>query len=279
MTPPLPLLALWLAGPAPEAPGATTVSPATTETSAPTESATATETANAGTAAPAAPVAAPAGAPPGADPNAPPPEPRPPPDGVAAVGSGAQAPLPPPPPPVDPSTISQGPWRGRGWVTLRLTLGGPMGGKRPARADAIAIGGAGEVGWRLANYLGLATGISRQPHDRSRRWIVDEGSGAEVPVLDTGHLTAFDFAIVRGYWPVDGRVQPHVDLGGGLGLLEPPDPDEVVSVGGQIRAGAGLDAWIARTVTLDGGVLYRASFLAGTVGHQLSGYVGIGLHW
>jgi hypothetical protein len=143
----------------------------------------------------------------------------------------------------------------------------------------VAFGGAGELGYRATNWIGIAAGISRQPHDRAKRVVLDPISGDELELIDTGHLTSFDFAIARLYWPLDGRFQPYADVGGGLAVLEPPDPQEAVLVGGHVRGSVGFDAWVARSVTLGAGVLYRASFVDDKIGSQLTGFVGLGLHW
>lgn len=224
--------------------------------------------------------AAVAGPPAGADPNAPPPKPGPPPEGIAAVGGGTQAPLPAPPPPVDPSTIAKGPWRGAGWIALRLTIGGALGGPEyPSASRVVAFGGAGEVGWRISNLLGLAVGLARRPHDQATRTIVDPNTDLEYRVVETGNITQLDFAIARVHWPLDGRLQPYVDAGGGLAIVEPPDPTDDVILGGSIRGSAGFDAWVARTVTLGAGVQYRANMYSGGTGHHLGGYFELGLHW
>jgi hypothetical protein len=216
---------------------------------------------------------------PAPDPNAAPPKPTAPPDGVAAIGSGAQAPLPQPKPPVDPSTIKQGPWRGAGWISLRLTVGGPIGGEFPAKARVVAIGGGGEIGWRVRNYIGVFAGLYRGPHDQGKRVVTDPATGVQLEVLDTGHMTNIDFAVARVFWPLDGRIQPYVDLGGGMAILEPPDPSDPVQLGGHFRGGLGFDAWVARSVTLGFGLIYRANAVDDTVGHHLQGFAGLGLHW
>jgi hypothetical protein len=222
----------------------------------------------------------PAGPPEGADPDAPLPKPGPPPEGVAAVGGGTQAPLPAPLPPVDPSTIAKGPWRGTGWIALRLTVGGPLGGPEyPSGSRVVAFGGAGEVGWRISNLLGVAIGLARRPHDQATRTVVDPSNDLEYRVVENGSITQLDFAIARVHWPLDGRLQPYVDAGGGMAIVEPPDPNEPVILGGSIRGSLGFDAWVARTVTLGAGTQYRANLYGGGTGHHLGGYFELGLHW
>lgn len=282
------LCTLSLAPPDADAPTASeTASAQDSESVSASESAgpdaAASDTASAPATEPAAPAdeeRAAAGPPPGADPNAPPPKPGPPPEGVAAVGGGTQAPLPAPPPPVDPSSIARGPWRGMGWIALRLTIGGPLGGAEyPSASRVVAFGGAGEVGWRINNLLGVAVGLARRPHDQSTRTIVDPQTDLEYRVVENGSITQLDFAIARVHWPLDGRLQPYVDAGGGMAIVEPPDPTEDVILGGTIRGSAGFDAWVARTVTLGAGVQYRANLYSGGTGHHLGGYFELGLHW
>lgn len=201
--------------------------------------------------------------------------------GPATVSVPAQvsAPLPPPLPPVDPATIRRGPWRGVGWVAVHLTLTGPLGGDRPSRPTVLSSGFGFEAGWRLNNVLALGTGVSRQTHERSEEIYVDQITGDRISERSYGELTNFDAVFARGYLPLRGRVQPYLDVGGGIAILEPTDDSIVAIVGGHGRAGVGFDAWIARNLTLGAGVRYRMAALDGAIGHMAQGYFQFGVHW
>ncbi|MFV8756417.1 hypothetical protein ACNOYE_38200 [Nannocystaceae bacterium ST9] len=210
----------------------------------------------------------------GGDPLATPPNPKAhPSEGVYAVGSGPVAPLPPPPPPVPSSAIQKFDWRGVMWLSVRLTVTGPLGGNYPARTGVVALGGGLEGGWRINQIAGLGLGLYRQPHE------VIKTRAFEETVLRRGTMSNWDVAFLRLFAPVRGRVDPYVDLGGGLAFLEPAREGEPLDIGGTLRAGLGFDAWIAKNLTFGVSGLYRASFMSDSIGHAVQGAIDLSVHW
>lgn len=204
-----------------------------------------------------------------------PPDPRArPSEGVYAVGSSGIAPLPPPPPPVSPESIARGRWSGVGWLSVRLVVTGPIAGTAPARPTVVSLGGGAEGGWRIRQWIALGAAFTRQPHEVYRQDIPD----ASATVTYRGYMSAWDVAFLRLYAPVRGRVDPFVDVGGGLAFFEPARERPTV-MGGSVRASVGFEAWVARNLTLGMSGLYRAHFLDDTVGHAWQAAVDFGIHW
>lgn len=218
------------------------------------------------TPAPSTPPAEPAPAPP--DPHARPSE------GVYAVGSSGVAPLPPAPPPVDPSTIRRDGWRGVGWLSLRLLVSGPIYGTAPGRPTVVALGGGAEGGWRIRQWIGIGTGFSRQPHELYRLDVPE----APAVLNRRGYMTAWDIAFLRLYAPVPGRLEPFIDVGGGLSFFDPAR-DRSSLAGGTVRASVGFDAWITRQLTLGLAGIYRVNVVDDTVGHVWQAVIELGVHW
>ncbi len=210
----------------------------------------------------------------GGDPFAPPPNPHAhPSEGVYAVGSGPIAPLPPPPPPVPVSAIPKLEWRGVIWASVRLTVTGPLGGSYPARAGVVALGGAVEGGWRINQIAALGFGVARQPHEQLRQSSFDQ------TVILRGTMSNWDVAFLRLFAPVRGRVDPFVDVGGGMAFLEPAREGERLDIGGTLRASLGFDAWIAKNLTIGASGLYRAAFMGDSIGHSVQGAIDLSVHW
>jgi hypothetical protein len=195
-------------------------------------------------------------------------------EGVYAVGSSGVAPLPPAPPPVDPSTIPRGEWRGIGWLALRLHVTGPVYGEPPGRPTVISLGGGVEGGWRIRQWVGLGAAYSRQAHELYRQDVPD----APAVVTRRGHMSAFDIAFLRFYAPVPGRVEPYIDVGGGMSFFMPARNHPLVA-GGTVRASVGFDAWITRTLTLGVSGIYRLNLIDGTIGHAWQAALEFGFHW
>jgi hypothetical protein len=195
-------------------------------------------------------------------------------EGVHAVGSSGVAPLPPPPPPVPPSTISRGRWSGVGWLSVRLLVSGPIAGDTPARPTVISLGGGAEGGWRIRQWIALGSGFARQPHEVYREDIPD----APAIINYRGYLSTWDVGFLRLYAPVRGRVDPFVDVGGGLAFFDPAR-DRPVLVGATVRASVGFEAWIARNLTLAVTGIYRGNFVDRTIGHSWQAALGFGIHW
>lgn len=202
------------------------------------------------------------------DPHAPPSE------GVYAVGSSGVAPLPPAPPPVDPATIPRGSWRGVMWLSLRLHVAGYIGGDAPARPTVVALGGGAEAGWRIRQWVGLGSSFSQQPHELYREDVPD----APAVVTRRGYMSAWDIAFLRLWAPVDGRVDPYLDVGGGLAFFDPAR-DRPSLVGATVRASLGLDVWVARNLTLGFAGIYRLNLIDSTLGHAWQGAIEFAVHW
>lgn len=236
---------------------------------------------------PTTPAPAPYGTP-GAAPAAPaaPPAPGP---GNMDYGGTMMTPLPPPPPPLDPSAISRGPWRGRGWLALRMSVTGPVGGELGARPSVLSFGGGGDVGWRINNVVGLGTGLSGQIHSRIR---VREVGTNESARFNNG-LLYWDAAFLRLYVPIKHRFQPYMEVGGGLARLNHHAADATGTVvplrsyGGQVRAALGFEAWLTSTFTFGFSGTYRMNAfhdLPGqgpgwSVGHAMQGVIDFAAHW
>jgi hypothetical protein len=204
-----------------------------------------------------------------------PPDPRSrPSEGVYAVGSSGVAPLPPPPPPVPPHTIARGRWSGTGWLSVRLLVNGPIAGVSPARPTVISLGGGAEGGWRIRQWIGLGAAFTRQPHEVYREQVPD----APVIIDYRGYMSAWDIAFIRLFAPVRGRVDPFVDVGGGLAFFNPAR-NRPTELGGTVRASVGFEAWVARNLTLGLSGTYRANFVEDTVGHAWQAALDFGVHW
>jgi hypothetical protein len=212
---------------------------------------------------------------PSGDPAAKPPSPQSrPSEGVYAVGSGPVTPLPPPPAPVPITAIPKLDWRGVIWVSVRVTVTGPIGGTYPAKPSVVSLGGGVEGGWRINQVAALGTGVYRQPHEVIRQTGFDNQD-----IVKRGTMTFWDTAFIRLFAPVRGRVDPFLDLGGGLAFLEPAREGEPMDIGGMARGSVGFDAWLAKNVTLGVSGMYRATFLRDSIGHSVGGAIDFAVHW
>ncbi len=191
-------------------------------------------------------------------------------------------PLPPPPPPEDVSRLRTGPWRGRFWLGMRLSVGGPVGGLPPARGNVVAMGGGVDFGIRINNWLGVGTAMSGQIHDYKTYAI----AGSAYIEGYYGNLFLWDIAFVRAFVPLAGRVQPYLDLG--VGLTSYNRPFGGYQIGGHMRSGVGVDLWLTPNLTLGTGLSYRFlglelrkydGTLSYSAGHILQGIFELGLHW
>ena len=195
------------------------------------------------------------------------------------IPSATQAPLPPPPPPVDPATIAKGPWRGVGWFGLETGIGGPLdaGGDFPSSSRVAAFGWGMHIGFRPQPWLGVGLAFHRQPHDYVEVQIETVDG---VYLTDaTGFLNSWDLLVLRGFLPTAGRIQPWLDLTGGLAVLQPALDGRPGGVGGQFRLGVGVDFWIQQQISLDLSAHYRANTVGGGLGHIARGSLGITFHW
>jgi hypothetical protein len=204
-----------------------------------------------------------------------PPDPRArPSEGVYAIGSSGVAPLPPAPPPVSPSTIRRDSWRGVGWLSVRLHVAGPIAGDTPGRPTVISIGGGAEGGWRIRQWVALGMGFSRQPHESYRAQLLDQSGLTN----RNGYMTAWDLAFLRLYAPVRGRVDPFIEVGGGLAFFDTAR-NRATRLGATVRTSVGFEAWVTRSVTLGVSGIYRANFLDETIGHVWQAGLDLGVHW
>ena len=204
-------------------------------------------------------------------------------------GGETMTPLPPPPAPLDPKKISRGPWRGRAWMGLRMSVTGPVGGEIGARPGVLSLGGGADVGWRINNVLGLGMGVSGQIHSRTR---VREVGTNDTVRFNNGMLY-WDAAFLRVYMPLKRRFQPYIEVGGGLARLNHHAPDASGSVvglrsyGAQVRAALGIEGWVSSTVTIGFSGTYRLNAFKAlpgqgpgwTVGHAMQGVLELGFHW
>ena len=170
-----------------------------------------------------------------------------------------------------------------------MSMTGPVGGEVGARPGVLSLGGGMDVGWRINNVLGLGMGLSGHIHSRVRV--------REVGTLDTERfnngMLYWDAAFLRVFMPLKRRVQPYIEIGGGLARLNHRAGDAtgavvpVRSYGGQVRAAVGVEAWVSNTVTLGFSGTYRLNAfkdLPGqgpgwTIGHAMQGVLELGLHW
>jgi hypothetical protein len=134
-----------------------------------------------------------------------------------------------------------------------------------------------DIGYRAQPWLGVGLGFHRQPHDYVE---VQLQTDTTVFVTDaTGYLNTYDLLILRGFLPVEGRIQPWVDVAGGMAVLQAALAGRPSGVGGQFRLGAGADFWIQQQISLDLSLHYRLNSVGGGPGHLLRGALGITFHW
>jgi hypothetical protein len=159
-------------------------------------------------------------------------------------------------------------------LSVRLIVSGPIAGDSPARPTVVSLGGGAEGGWRIRQWIGLGTSFTRQPHEVYREDVPD----APAIITYRGYMSAWDIAFVRLYAPVRGRVDPFIDVGGGLAFFEPAR-DRPTIMGGTVRASVGFEAWVSRNLTLGLSGVYRANFIDDTVGHAWQAAIDFGVHW
>lgn len=187
------------------------------------------------------------------------------------------APLAPPPPSLDPLLIRRGVWRGHFWVSLQAVISGPLGGTGPAAGGVVATGGAMYIGVRPRPSWGVFTGFALAPHDARPITVVDQHGHFSTRYMTTP-VAQFDIANLRYFVPVRGfRLQPRVDLGAGVFAVA-RTRESGIRAGGGARAGLGADLWLGRNLSLAFDVGYRLRFATASVGHELSGGIGVSVH-
>lgn len=213
---------------------------------------------------------APAPLPPRGPPPPKPSEPR-------AWGGAFDAPLPQAPDPADPSSLRSTPWRGRVWLGVGLAASFPLGGRPPAAGGVIGVAAEADLGFRLNRFLALHTSVSSFAHDAARRTVAVP-DGTVVPEVEIGRITAFDLVTARVFAPVHRRIEPWAEVGLGVGSRRGPFALERQAVG-LVRVGAGVDFWLAPTLTLGVSTIYRTIILGDAVGHGLRAGADFGIHW
>lgn len=196
--------------------------------------------------------------------------------GVGAVGADGFAPLPAPPKPEPAEKVRKGAWRGIGWLDLGLDVAiTPLG--RGDDQRVISLGANLGVGVRLKPAIGLFTSMGTFVNSVERRRH-STSDGAIVVKEDVGRLFVWDVAMLRGFVPVRGRVQPFADVGVGFGVDRLPFTEERRALG-IVRAGVGFDIWLGPTTTLGILATYRLLAAPGDVQHAINFGAALGFHW
>ncbi len=190
--------------------------------------------------------------------------------------AGAPQPLPAPPSAEPASALKPHPWRGKGYFAASLSLAGPLAGEAPARGNVLSLGGGIEAGLRVHELFALGMGLQAQPHAIYESYV--EFSNELALLQSRPTLVTWDFVAARFFVPVRGVVQPFGLVSGGIASYElfPVRPERI---GAHVRAGAGIDYWIAPTVSLELSFDYRAVFLRQTVGHMAQFRSAVVVHW
>ncbi len=198
------------------------------------------------------------------------------PGAVGAVGADGFAPLPAPPKPEPLARVRKGAWRGRGWLELGLDVTfTPLG--RGAEERVISLGAGFGAGYRVLPVLGLFTAMGTFVNSVERRRYA-AGEGDVVLKEDVGRIFVWDVAMLRGFVPVKGRVQPFADLGAGFGIDRLPFTDTRRALP-TMRAGLGVDIWLGPTTTLGVLAIYRLLAAKDDLQHAVSFGVSLGFHW
>jgi hypothetical protein len=195
---------------------------------------------------------------------------------VGAIGGDGLSPLPAPPKPEPKESVRRGAWRGRGWVELGLDVTiTPLG--RGPDLRVVSLGAGVGLGIRLHRAIGLFTAMGTFVNAVERlRFAAGDGSIAVRE--DVGRIFVWDLAVVRAFVPTRGRVQPFVDVGGGVGIDRPPFGDRRRALG-LLRAGLGLDIWLGPTTTLGVNATYRLLGAKHDVKHAIAFGGALGFHW
>jgi hypothetical protein len=133
------------------------------------------------------------------------------------------------------------------------------------------------MGWRVNRFLGLHTAVSSFAHDAGQRTFA-AADGTTLSEIQLGRITAFDVATARVFVPALPRIEPWGEVGLGVGLRRGPFATEREAVG-LTRVGAGVDFWLAPTLTLTASSAYRTVILGDAVGHGLRAGADLGIHW
>lgn len=153
----------------------------------------------------------------------------------------------------------------------------PVRGQGLARGEVVAGVGHLTFGYRPLHWLGLATGFETWVHDADDR-ITEDDFGTAIEARDFGRVFMFDLATVRFFLPGSRRIEPFVDVGGGVGMYRPPFRNDVLGVGSGTVA-LGMEAWLGPTFSLTVGAQYRLLAIRNDVGHLLQFGLGATVHW
>jgi hypothetical protein len=190
---------------------------------------------------------------------------------IGAVGPPGDPPLPPPPPDAPRASVRTGPWRGRGWIGFGL---GATLSPLEQRRDRVLSGGAWlEGGLRLHRHVGLATRLGTYVGSARREDGYDD-DGDRVVVTAVGRVTTWDVARLRLFFPVRRRLEPWVDVGGGLAVEHPPFATSRTLWGTSAQA-IGLDMAVAPRLSVSLFVENRMLLRPGRLREALSVWLAL----
>lgn len=194
---------------------------------------------------------------------------------LGALGDLAGPPLPGPPPDVARARVEQGPWFGRGWVGL--ALGGSLSPIDRKAGRALALGAYLEGGLRLHRHVGLATRLGTYVGSVGRADGYD-ANGERVLVTSAGRTTTWDAARLRAILPVRRRLEPWLEVGGGLAVERPPFASTRRAWGSFVSA-VGLGIWVAPRITLQLAVEHRLLPRPGELRQSMAGWLALQVHF
>ncbi|MCB9749653.1 MAG: hypothetical protein H6713_06550 [Myxococcales bacterium] len=169
------------------------------------------------------------------------------------------------------------------WLALRLGATFGVGGDRPARAMLVSPTGGFDLGYRVNDHVSIGTGISGQIHDKELVPAQDAEKGQSEGF---GTMFAWDALNLRFYAGRRGRLQPYLEVGGGMAVYRRPGGS--VTPGPMLRAGLGFERWVSEHVTIGIAGTYRLSAFemkytkAETewlMGHGVQAFFDLGFHW
>lgn len=192
--------------------------------------------------------------------------------GAGAIGSD-EPPLPPAPPPVA-RVPKGGPWYGRGWLELGADL--IFIGHLPHQLRILSAGLSGAGGWRPHPWFGLGTQLSTFISGQEKGLVSEQGAPPAV-VKAAVPITAWDTLVLRLFVPLRSRVEPIFDVSSGFAVER--SPVSARRVWGSVRVGAGLDVYVAPTMTLGFGVDYRLLARRDDLRHAVGGRLRLGFHF
>jgi hypothetical protein len=188
-----------------------------------------------------------------------------------------------PPPAPAPAPKAKKPKPAGVWMALRLGVTFGVGGDRPAKPTLVSPGGGLDIGYRLSEHVAIASGISGQIHDKA---LVDTGSKKLGSTQRFGSLVAWDALLLRFYAGQRGRLQPYIEVGGGMSFYNRPSGGTVP--GPHLRAGLGFERWVSDHLTVGIAGTYRLTGFemkytnvpaTWAIGHGVQALFDLGFHW